>query len=53
MKKWIVTFTFDKETFSEDEVDGTTYTEAYVNLMLKNPGAMITKIKEKENLNNV
>ena len=46
MKKWEVTFTFDKETFIEAQVEGTTYTEAYVNLMLKHPGAMITDIKE-------
>jgi hypothetical protein len=44
MKKWKVTFTFDNGTFIEDEVDGTSYTDAYVNTMLKHPGADITEL---------
>lgn len=48
MKKWEVTYTFDKESFGVDTIEGKTYTEAYVNMMLKHPGAMITDIKEKE-----
>lgn len=46
MKNWKVTFTFDKESFRVEAVEGKTYTEAYVNLMLKHPGAIITKITE-------
>ena len=46
MKKWKVTYTFDKESFRVEDIEGKTYTEAYVNMMLKRPGAMITDIKE-------
>jgi hypothetical protein len=46
MKKWKVTYTFDKESFRVEAVEGKTFTEAYVNLMLRHPGAMITDIKE-------
>jgi hypothetical protein len=46
MKKWKVTYTFDKESFRDETIEGETYTEAYVNTMLKHPGAMITDIKE-------
>lgn len=49
MKKWKVTYTFDKEHFKVVLIEGKTYTEAYVNTMLEHPGAMITDIKEKEN----
>lgn len=46
MKKWKVTFTFDKEHYKVEVIEGKSFTEAYVNLMLKHPGAMITDIKE-------
>lgn len=46
MKNWKVTFTFDKEEFRVESVEGNTFTEAYVNMMLRHPGAMITDIKE-------
>lgn len=46
MKNWIVTYTLDKELFNVEEIGGETYTEAYVNMMLRHPGAMITDIKE-------
>lgn len=46
MKNWIVTYTLDKEIFHVEEVEGTTFTEAYVILMLRRPGAIITNLKE-------
>ncbi len=46
MKKWKVTYTFDKESFRVEAIEGKTYTEAYVNLMIKRPGAIITAIEE-------
>ena len=46
MKKWKVTFTFDNGTFIEDEIDGVTYTDAYVNMMLKHPSAIIADLRE-------
>ena len=46
MKKWSVTYTLDKVTFITEEISGTNYTDAYVNLMVKVPGAMITELKE-------
>lgn len=46
MKNWIVTYTLDQELFNVEEVDGKTYTSAYVNTMLRHPGAIITDIKE-------
>ena len=46
MKNWTVTYTLDKEVFNEDEVKGYTYTDAYVNTMIKHPGALITNLKE-------
>lgn len=49
MKKWDVTFTFDKDNFHSIEIEGETYTEAYVNTMIKYPGAMITEICEVKN----
>lgn len=46
MKKWKVTYTLDKESYRVEAIEGKTYTEAYVNMMLKHPGAIITEIKE-------
>lgn len=46
MKKWKVTFTFDKATFTEEEVGGKSFTDAYVNTMLKHPEAEITELVE-------
>lgn len=46
MKKWKVTYTFNKESFRVEAIEGKTYTEAYVNMMLKRPGAIITAIVE-------
>lgn len=46
MKKWKVTYTFDKESFRVETIEGKTYTEAYVNMMLKRHGAIITDIEE-------
>lgn len=49
MKKWDVTYTFDKDKYESDQVEGTSYTDAYVNAMIKHPGAMITEIRECSN----
>ena len=49
MKKWIVKSTSDTETFKETEILGTSYTNAYVNFMVKYPDEMITEIREASN----
>ena len=49
MKKWIVESTSDMETFDVKEIEGTSYTDAYVNFMCKHPDEMITELKEAEN----
>ena len=49
MKKWIVTHTSDTQTFKETEINGTSYTDAYVNFSVKYPEEMITEVKEAEN----
>lgn len=46
MKKWEVTFTVDMKVYKTEHIDGTTYTDAYVNTMVKYPGAIITELKE-------
>lgn len=46
MKKWKVTYTFDKEHYKVEVIEGKTFTEAYVNTMLKRHGAIITDIEE-------
>lgn len=48
MKKWIVTHTSDLElkTLRTTEIEGTSYTDAYVNFMVKYPDEMITELKE-------
>lgn len=46
MKKWIVTHTSDTETYLVDEVEGATYSKAYVKAMGEFPGDMITDLRE-------
>ena len=46
MKSWIVTFTLDKEIYQVESIEGETFTEAYVRMMLRHHGAIITDIKE-------
>lgn len=46
MKKWIVTHTLDGEKFDTTEIEGRTYTDAYVNCMIKYPNDMITELVE-------
>ena len=46
MKKWEILFTYDKVTFTTDVVEGTTYTEALLNAMLKYPDAEIVGLAE-------
>ena len=46
MKKWEVTFTEDMEVYRTDDIEGTNYTNAYVNAMCKHPGVMITDLRE-------
>lgn len=50
MKKWIVTHTSDKETFKTTEIEGTTYTNAYLNFSVKYPDEIICELKEVENV---
>lgn len=47
MKKWIVTHTKDTEIYEVDEVEGRTYTQAYLNASKKFPGDFITNLKEE------
>lgn len=49
MKKWIVTHTENGAKFETTEIEGTSYTDAYVNFEVKYPGKIICEIKEKEN----
>lgn len=48
MKKWIVTHTpeLDGATIKTTEIEGTSYTDAYVNFMVKYPNEIITELKE-------
>ena len=46
MKKWEILFTYDKEVFSKDVVEGETYTGALVNAMRKYPDAEIVGLAE-------
>ena len=46
MKKWSVTYTLDKVTFNTEVISGTSYTDAYVNTMVKYPDAIITELRE-------
>ena len=46
MKKWIVTHTHDAVNYKETEIEGKSYTDAYVNFCLKYPKEMITELRE-------
>ncbi len=46
MKKWIATHTKDGSTFRDTEIEGKTYTDAYVNFSVKYPDEIITELKE-------
>ena len=46
MKKWIVTHTHDKMTLKTTEIEGETYTDAYVRFSIKYPKEIITELKE-------
>lgn len=49
MKKlrcWAATFTQDMTVFKTEPIEGTSYTDAYVNLMVKYPDAIICELKE-------
>ena len=48
MKKWIVTHSNDFETFNKTEIEGKTYTDAYVNFIGKYRGEMIAELQEKD-----
>lgn len=48
MKKWIVKHTESGEEFGTTEIEGTSYTDAYVNFELKYPGRIICELTEKE-----
>lgn len=49
MKKWIITHTHDAVNYRETEIEGTSYTDAYVNFEITYPGETICEIKAKEN----
>ena len=46
MKKWIVTHTPDAKKYITSMIEGKTYTDAYVNCMIKYPNDMITELVE-------
>lgn len=50
MKKWIVTHVneCDKVKRKTTEIEGTSYTDAYVNFMVKYPHELICEMKELE-----
>lgn len=48
MKKWIVTHSNDFEHFNKTEIEGKTFTDAYVNFTIKYPGEMIAELEPKE-----
>lgn len=47
MKKWIVTHTHDAVNYKKTEIEGTSYTDAYVNFEIAYPNEIICDIKEK------
>ena len=46
MGKWIVTHTSDTKTFKDTEIEGTSYTDAYLKFSIKYPDEIITELKE-------
>ena len=48
MKIWIVKHTENGEEFGTTEIEGETYTMAYVNFEVKYPGKIICELTEKE-----
>lgn len=46
LKSWNVTFTQDMTVYKTVPIEGTSYTDAYVNLMVKYPDAIICELKE-------
>lgn len=47
MKKWIVTHTPDAVNYKETEIDGKSYTDAFVNFQIAYPGETVCEIKER------
>ena len=46
MRKWIVTHTHDAVSYKNTEVEGTSYTDAFVNFQIANPGETVCEIQE-------
>ena len=46
LRCWTVTFTQDMTVYKIVPIEGTSYTDAYVNLMVKYPDAIICELKE-------
>lgn len=46
MKKWIVTHTPDAVNYKETEIEGNSYTDAFVNFQIAYPGETVCEIKE-------
>ena len=46
MKNWTVTYTNDGVNYDSLNIEGTTYTDAYCNFMVKYPEEMITELTE-------
>ena len=46
MKKWIVTHTHDAVNYKETEIEGKSYTDAFVNFVLAYPEEIVCEVKE-------
>ena len=46
LRCWNATFTQDMTVYKTESIEGTSYTDAYVNLMVKYPDAIICELKE-------
>lgn len=48
VSKWIVTHTHDAVNYKETVIEGTSYTDAFVNFEIAYPGETVCEIKEKK-----
>lgn len=49
MKYYRVTYTENMIVYKTEPIEGESYTDAYVNAMVKYPGAIITDLEEDRN----
>lgn len=46
MKKWIVTHTRNAVHYKETEIEGKSYTDAFINFVLTYPDEIVCEVKE-------